>query len=72
MLPNDIYTNQNLSWKIKHEILWDFEIQTDHIFPARWLVLVTNDKKKKKKKKQLIRGLCRFGMSKCISSSNND
>ena len=41
-----------------HKILWDFDIQTDHLIPARWpdLVIVNNnDKKKKKEKKRTCR-----------------
>ena len=33
-----------------HKLLWDFEIQTDHLISARRLDLVIVKKKKKKKK----------------------
>ena len=35
-----------------HTFLWDFEIQTDHLIPARRPDLVIINKKKKKKKKR--------------------
>ena len=35
-----------------HKILWDFEIQTDHLISARRPILVIVNKKKKKKKKK--------------------
>ena len=50
-----------------HKILWDFEIQTDHLIPAWRLDLVvvnthTHKKKKEKKKVNLpVSGLCRPG-----------
>ena len=31
-----------------HKVLWDFEIQTDHLIPARRLELVIVNKRKKK------------------------
>ena len=34
------------------KILWDFEIQTDHLIPTRKSDLVIINKKKKKKKKK--------------------
>ena len=35
-----------------HKLLWDFNIQTDHLIPARRpdLIIINNNKKKKKKK----------------------
>ena len=36
---------------VTHKILWDFEIQTDHLISARRPNLVIINKKKKKKKK---------------------
>ena len=35
-----------------HEILWDFEIKTDHLISAKRQDLVIINKKKKKKKKK--------------------
>ena len=37
---------------VTHKLLWDFNIQTDHLIPARRpdLILITKKKKKKKKK----------------------
>ena len=37
-----------------HKLLWDFEIQTDHLISARRLdrMIVNNNNKKKKKKKE--------------------
>ena len=37
-----------------HKLLWDFNIQTDHIIPARRpdVIIINNNKKKKKKKKK--------------------
>ena len=36
-----------------HKLLWDFDIQTDHLISARRpdLIIINNKKKKKKKKK---------------------
>ena len=35
-----------------HKLLWDFDIQTDHLIPARRLdrIIINNNKKKKKKR----------------------
>ena len=35
-----------------HKVLWDFEIQTDHLILARQLDIMIVKKKKKKKKKE--------------------
>ena len=36
-----------------HKLLWDFDIQTDHLIPARRPdLIIINEKKKKKKKKK--------------------
>ena len=38
-----------------HKLLWDFNIQTDHLIPARRPdLIIINDKKKKKKKEERI------------------
>ena len=39
-----------------HKLLWDFNIQTDHLIPARRpdLIIINNKKKKKKKKRKRI------------------
>ncbi len=39
-----------------HELLWNFDIQTDHLISARRpdLIIINNNKKKKKKKKKRI------------------
>ena len=37
-----------------HKLLWDFNIQTDHLIPARRPDLIIINKKKKKKKKSRI------------------
>ena len=47
-----ICTNQYPPWRMKHQILRDVQIQTDHLIPARKLDVVINDKKKKKKTKK--------------------
>ena len=33
--------------KLIHKILWDFEIETDHLITMRWLDLLSIDKKKR-------------------------
>ena len=35
-----------------HKLLWDFNIQTDHLIPARRPDLIIINKKKKKKKRE--------------------
>ena len=35
MRTNSICTNQNLFWKMRNKLLWDFEIQTDHLISAK-------------------------------------
>ena len=37
-----------------HKLLWDFNIQTDHLIPARRLDLIMINKKKKKKRTRKI------------------
>ena len=39
-----------------HKLLWDFNMQTDHLIPARRpdLIIINNKKKKKKRKKKRI------------------
>ena len=37
---------------MRHKLLWDFDIQTDHLISARWPDLIISTKKKKKKKKK--------------------
>ena len=36
-----------------HKLLWDFNIQTDHLIPARRPDLIIINKEKKKKKENL-------------------
>ena len=36
-----------------HKLLWDFNIQTDHLIPARRLDLIIINKKKKKESAKL-------------------
>ena len=38
---------QNLSWRIWHKVLWDFEIQTDHLISARRPDLIIINKKER-------------------------
>ena len=38
-----------------HKLLWDFNIQTDHLIPARRPDLVIINKKKKKKRKRICK-----------------
>ena len=38
-----------------HKLLWDFNIQTDHLIPARRPDLIIINKKKKKKKKRICK-----------------
>ena len=42
VIKNCIYTNQNLSKEMWHRILWDNEIQTDHLIPTRKPDIVFN------------------------------
>ena len=42
---NGIYTTHNLSWRMKHKLLWDFEIQRDHLILARQPDLIIISKK---------------------------
>ena len=55
VLPN-ICTNQNPPWKMRHKILRDFRIQTDHLISARTPDWVTIDQKKETWSNS---GLCR-------------
>ena len=43
---NAISTNQNRSWRIRHKIFWDFEIQRDHLISTRHADLTIINKKK--------------------------
>ena len=43
-----------------HQLLWDFNIQTDHLIPARRPDLIIINKKKKKKKKKEDMQNCRL------------
>ena len=45
-----------------HKLLWDFDIQTDHLTSARRLDFIIINKKKKKKKKENLQN-CRFWCS---------
>ena len=46
-----------------HKILWDFNIQTDHLIPARRPnLIIIKKKKKKKKKKERIRNIVDFAV----------
>ena len=39
-----------------HQLLWDFNLQTDHLIPARRPdLLIINKKKKKEKKKRICK-----------------
>ena len=40
-----------------HKLLWDFNIQTDHLIPARRpdIIIITHPSKKKKKKKRICK-----------------
>ena len=44
-----------------HKLLWDFEIQTDYLFSARWLDLVIVNKKEEKKETLPNSELCCSG-----------
>ena len=51
MPTNGICTTQHLSLENDtHKLLWDFDIITDHLIPARRpdLIIINNNKKKKK------------------------
>ena len=37
-----------------HKLLWDFNIQTDHLIPARRPELIISNKKKKKKTCKIV------------------
>ena len=43
---NDICTTQNLSRRMRHKLLWDFDIQTNHLISARSpdLIIINNKK----------------------------
>ena len=47
-----MYNTEPVPENERHKILWDFEIQTDHLISARRpdLIIIINQKKKKKKK----------------------
>ena len=47
-----MYITQNSFKKLKHKILFDFEVQTDHLIFARRLDLVIANKKKRKEKEK--------------------
>ena len=32
---NGICTTQNLKWRMKHKLLWDYEIQIDHLISSK-------------------------------------
>ena len=57
------YTNHTNKWYMHnpapvlendtHKLLWDFDVQTDHLIAARRLdLIIINNKEKKKKKKE--------------------
>ena len=52
-----MHKTESIQENERHKILWDFEIQTDHLVSARRpdVVTVNNKKKKKKKKKRTCR-----------------
>ena len=43
-----------------YKVLWDIEIQTDHLISSRWPELVIIKKEKKKKVKEKKRELAKF------------
>ena len=47
MRTNGISTTQDKSWKMRHKLLWGFEIQTDHPISARRPDLIMINKKKR-------------------------
>ena len=49
--------NQHPSWRMRHKLLWDFEIQTDHLISTRRPDFIIINKKKKKENLQYC-GLC--------------
>ena len=49
---SSIRSTQNLTQNETDKLLWDFEIQTDHLISARRLDFVIVKKKKKKKRKK--------------------
>ena len=53
--PEEILENKT------HKILWDFEIQKEHLISTTWPDFVIVKKKKKKKKNLMNSGLCRSG-----------
>ena len=46
--------------KDTHKLLWDFDIQTDHLISARKPDLIVINKKKKKKKKKKEKRTCKI------------
>ena len=43
-----------------HKLLWDFDIQTDHLISARRPALIIINKKKKKRKKKKRKRICKI------------
>ena len=62
MPTNGICTTLHLSLKMTHKLLWDFNIQTDHLISARRPDLIIINKKKKKKKKKKISKIVDFAV----------
>ena len=52
-----MHNPESVSENEMHKLLWDFEIQTDHLISAQRLshIINSNNKKKKKKKKRACR-----------------
>ena len=44
--------NQNTSWRMRNRILWEFDIQTDHLIPTKRPDLAITKKKGKEKVKR--------------------
>ena len=54
ILPNGIFTNQNPSGRMTHDIFSDLEIQPDHLFTVRRPELIIINNKEKKREPALL------------------
>ena len=57
-----MYNPESVLENETHKILWNFEIQTDHVVSARQPDLVRVKKKKKKKAKKWTSGIVNFSV----------
>ena len=57
-----MYNPESVQANETHKILWNFEIQTDHLISARGPDRVIDSKKKKKKKKKITGPIVDFAV----------